>query len=158
LQNKRVAVIGAGGAARAIVAGFAACGSTVVIYNRTFEKAEALAAEFAGSDAKVVAARLEKLCDSCCHIFVNCTSVGMHPDVDATPIPDAPGWGPDTIVFDTIYNPLETRLLREAKAAGCTTISGIEMFTRQAALQFTQWTGLDAPMTLFHNVVEQRLR
>jgi 3-dehydroquinate dehydratase/shikimate dehydrogenase len=158
LAAKRVAVIGAGGAARAIIAGFAVNGSTIVIYNRTFEKAQALAAEFADFDAKVVPAKLDKLCDSCYHIFINCTSVGMHPNVDATPVPNAPNWGPDTVVFDTIYNPLETRLLRDAQAAGCKTISGLEMFTRQAALQFTQWTGLDAPMQLFHDVVEQHLR
>jgi len=158
LKGKRVAVIGAGGTARAMVAGFAACGSTIVIHNRTIEKAQTLAAEFNNDDAKVVPAPLDKLCDSCCQIFVNCTSVGMHPNVDATPVPAAPNWGPDTVVFDTIYNPLETRLLREAKAAGCRTISGIEMFTRQAAMQFTQWTGLDAPIALFHDVVLSHLR
>jgi len=166
LSDKRVAVIGAGGAARAIVAGFAHCGATVVVYNRTFGKAQQLADEFDGKTGQVVAARLEKLCDSCCHVFINCTPIGMHPNVDATPVPTAPtgkgaiggkGWGEGTVVFDTIYNPIETRLLREARAAGCTTISGTDMFTRQAAGQFKLWTNRDAPIDVFERVLKERL-
>lgn len=157
LEGMRVAVIGAGGAARAIVAGFAHYGATVVVYNRTMEKAQALAEQFNGQRGKVVAARLEKLCDSCCQVFINCTPVGMHPNTDATPIPDKPDWTPGTVVFDTIYNPAYTRLLREARAAGCVTISGREMFVRQGAAQFEQWTGLDAPTKTFHQTLDARL-
>lgn len=160
LKGKRVAVIGAGGAARAIVAGLAHHGCTVVIYNRTLEKAQALADQFNDKSmaSKVVAAKLEKLCDSCCQVYINCTPIGMHPDVDDTPMPDAPSnWGPETVVFDTIYNPLETRLLREAKAAGCVTIAGTEMFVRQAAVQFKQWTGQEAPVEIFRNVLLEKL-
>ncbi len=105
LKGQRVGVLGAGGAARAVVAGFAHHGATVVIYNRTYERAAALADELGDLGGKVVAARLEKLCDACCQIFVNCTSVGMHPDVDASPMPDGGpprAWGPGTVVFDTI--------------------------------------------------------
>ena len=159
LAGRRVAVIGAGGAARAIVAGFAHYGATVVIYNRTIEKAEALAARFS-DDARIVAARLEKLCDSCCQIYINCTPIGMHPDTDASPMgPNRPskGWGGDTVVFDTVYNPSETRLLREARADGCRTISGTEMFVRQAAAQFELWTGREAPMDVFHRILGERL-
>lgn len=159
LSTLRVAVIGAGGAARAIVAGFAEHGATVVVYNRTLERARELAEAFDGRNGKVVAARLEKLCDSCCQVFINCTPVGMHPDVDATPIPDdrRPAWTPGTVVFDTIYNPMQTRLLREARAAGCLTISGVEMFVRQAAAQFTQWTQMPAPLDVFRRVISDRL-
>ena len=160
LAGRRVAVIGAGGAARAIVAGFAGHGATVVVYNRTMEKAQALAEAFADLPGKVVAARLEKLCDSCCEVFINCTPIGMHPNVDDTPIPSAAstkGWGKETVVFDTIYNPMETRLLREAKAAGCTTIPGTEMFVRQAAAQFEGWTGTAAPTAVFRKVLLERL-
>lgn len=169
LRGRRVAVIGAGGAARAVVAGFAQCGATVVVYNRTHGRAEELAAHFRQADpdpqqpiapGKVMAARLEKLCDSCCEIYVNCTSVGMHPNTDASPFgtaAGATGWGSNTIVFDTIYNPIETRLLRQARAAGCQVISGLEMFVRQAAAQFTMWTGLEAPVEVFRRVVVERL-
>lgn len=154
-----VAVIGSGGAARAIVAGLAHHGATVVIYNRTLQKAQTLADEFADSSGKVAAARLAKLCDSCCHVFINCTPVGMHPNVDATPMPLGPEgktWQPGTVVFDTIYNPVETRLLRDARASGCLTLSGTEMFIRQAAAQFKLWTGHDAPAD-FGQVVDDQL-
>ncbi len=163
LKGQRVAVLGAGGAARAVVAGFAHCGATVVVYNRTFEKAQALAERFNGKTGKVVAAPLEKLCDSCCQVYINCTPIGMHPDVDATPVPEnmgverSNGWGPGTVVFDTIYNPVQTRLLREAREAGCVTIGGVEMFVRQAAMQFKLWTGQDAPVDTFRRVVLERL-
>jgi len=90
LSNYRVAVIGAGGTGRTAVAALAHCGATVVVYNRTREKADALAKEFDGHTGRVVSARIEKLCDSCCHIFINATSVGMHPNVDASPFGDAP--------------------------------------------------------------------
>ncbi|MEM9253462.1 MAG: type I 3-dehydroquinate dehydratase, partial [Planctomycetota bacterium] len=164
LQGVRVGVIGGGGAAAAIVAAFAAQGATVVVYNRTMSKADALVDRFNGNTGKVVAAPLDKLCDTCCAVLINCTPVGMHPNVDATP---AEGLfdgetlehriGHPPVVFDTIYNPAETRLLREAKAAGCKTVSGVEMFVRQAAGQFTAWTGHAAPMDVFERVVHASL-
>ena len=158
LSNYRVAVIGAGGTGRTAVAALAHCGATVVVYNRTRDRADALAAEFNGKSGKVVAAPLEKLCDSCCQAYVNTTSVGMHPNVDASPLGDAPPkFTPDTLVFDTVYNPPETMLLRQAAAAGAKTVGGIEMFVRQAAAQFEAWTGLKAPAATMRRVVEQRL-
>jgi len=163
LQGMRIACMGAGGVARAVVAGFAEAGATVVVYNRTFENARALAGEFADLSGKVVASRLEKLCDCCCQVYINCTPIGMYPNVDASPMPEGhrdqgkAGWGPGTVVFDTIYNPRQTRLLREARAAGCVTVPGTEMFVRQAAGQFELWTGHEAPMEIFRRVLVERL-
>ena len=158
LADKRVAVIGAGGTGRTAVAALAECGATVVVYNRTVERAEALAQEFNDRRGKVVAARMEKLCDSCCHIFINTTSVGMHPNVDESPLGErSPEFSAETLVFDTVYNPIETRLLRQAKAAGAKTVGGVEMFIRQAARQFEAWTGKPAPLSVFRRVVESRL-
>ena len=174
LAGKRIAVLGAGGAARAIVAGFAHYGATVVIYNRTFDKAAQLASDFhnqptqhsgsgsgsgSGSKSKVVAAKMDKLCDSCCEVYINCTSVGMSPSIDATAMDSAitSALSPGTVVFDTVYNPLETRLLREARAAGCVTISGAEMFIRQGADQFTRFTGRQAPLDVLRQVVMSKL-
>ena len=77
-----------------------------------------------------------------------------------TPIPtaaDTKGWGPGTVVFDTIYNPPTTRLLREARAAGCVTINGGDMFVRQAAAEFKLWTGKEAPMDVFRKVLSEKL-
>jgi 3-dehydroquinate dehydratase/shikimate dehydrogenase len=155
LAGRRVAVIGAGGVARAIVAAFVEYGATVVIYNRTIERAQQLAEEFGeGHAGKVVATPLANLAKSCCEVYINCTSVGMHPHEDDTPMPDAPDClGPDTVVFDTIYNPIETRLLREAGAAGCRTINGVDMFVRQGAAQFERWTGQTSPTDAFEQAM-----
>jgi 3-dehydroquinate dehydratase/shikimate dehydrogenase len=158
LAGKRVAVIGAGGTGRTAVAALAHYGATVVVYNRTRERADALAAEFNGKSGKVVAAAMDKLCDSCCQIYLNTTSVGMHPNVNASPMGDAPPrFGPDTLVFDTVYNPIRTKLLQQAEAAGAPTIGGIEMFVRQAIAQFEAWTKLPAPVDVMRSIVERRL-
>jgi 3-dehydroquinate dehydratase/shikimate dehydrogenase len=158
LGDLRVAVIGAGGTGRTAVAALAHYGATVVVYNRTRDKADALAAEFNGRTGKVVAASIDKLCDSCCHVFVNTTSVGMHPNVNESPLGDRPPkFTPDTVVFDAVYNPMKTKLLQQAESAGAKTIGGVEMFVRQAAAQFEAWTGTTAPSDVMRRVVEQRL-
>jgi 3-dehydroquinate dehydratase/shikimate dehydrogenase len=159
LCDYRVGVIGAGGTGRTAVAALAHYGATVVVYNRTFDRAEALAGEFNGKIGKVIAARMEKLCDSCCQVYVNTTSVGMHPNTDAMPFGDAPPkLDESSLVFDTIYNPLETKLIRHAKLQGAKTISGIEMFVRQAAAQFEAWTEQPAPTEVMRQVVIDRLK
>ncbi len=159
LADYRVAVIGAGGTGRTAVAALASCGATVVIYNRTRNRAELLAAEFNGQSGQVVAAPLEKLCDSCCQIYINTTSIGMHPQTDESPFAErTPELGPDSLVFDAVYNPAKTKLLSQAEASGARTISGIEMFVRQAAAQFENWTAIPATLTLMKRVVESRLR
>jgi 3-dehydroquinate dehydratase/shikimate dehydrogenase len=155
LKDYRVAVIGAGGTGRTAVAALAACGATVVVYNRTRDKADALAAEFNGRTGHVVAAAMEKLCDSCCHIYINTTSIGMHPNVSQSPMDSVPA---DALVFDAVYNPLRTKLITMAEAAGAKTITGLEMFVRQAGTQFTAWTGNAAPLELMRQVVEQNLK
>lgn len=158
LKGKRVAVIGAGGAARSVVAGFAHYGATIVVYNRTASKAKSLAQLFNTRQAQVVAAPLESLCKSCCEIYINCTPIGMHPGVGATPMEQLPASMKDALVFDTIYNPMRTRLLKEAKQAGAKAVSGVEMFVRQAAVQFEAWTGKSAPLDLFRKVVTEHLK
>jgi 3-dehydroquinate dehydratase/shikimate dehydrogenase len=158
-KDYRVAVLGAGGTGRTAVAALAHYGATVVVYNRTLERAEALAAEFTGKTGKVVAARMEKLCDSCCSIFINTTSLGMHPNIDASPIDGLNvQFMPEHLVFDAIYNPMQTKLLQIAHAAGAKTIGGVEMFVRQAAGQFEAWTDKTAPTALMRQVVERRLQ
>jgi 3-dehydroquinate dehydratase/shikimate dehydrogenase len=158
LAGKRIAVIGAGGTGRTAVAALAHYGATVVVYNRSRDRADGLAAEFNGQMGKVVAAPLETLCDSCCEIYLNTTSVGMHPNVDASPFgTNPPKLGEGNLVFDMVYNPIKTKLLKEAEAAGAQTIGGIEMFVRQAVAQFEAWTELPAPAELMRSVVEARL-
>jgi 3-dehydroquinate dehydratase/shikimate dehydrogenase len=148
LAGKRIAVLGAGGAARAIVAGLSACGATVVIYNRTQERAAALAAAFTSSSVKVVAAAFDNFCKSCCTIAINCTPLGMHPNVDASPLTPADLDGLEC-VMDTIYTPRDTRLLQDAASKNIRVIPGVEMFIRQAAAQFTAFTAHAAPVETF---------
>jgi shikimate 5-dehydrogenase len=82
----------------------------------------------------------------------------MHPNVNASPLGERPPkLGPDTLVFDSVYNPIRTKLLEQAETAGAPTISGIEMFLRQAVAQFEAWTKLPAPTELMRSVVERRL-
>ncbi|MEX0885195.1 MAG: shikimate dehydrogenase [Phycisphaeraceae bacterium] len=163
LGGRNVAVLGAGGAARAIVAGFAHCGANVIVYNRTLERAEALADQVRETDTaagelagKVLAQRMETLAKSCCDVLINCTPIGMHPEVDASPVDDEAwprGCGERAVVFDTIYNPAKTKLLEQAEARGCVTIGGREMFVRQAAAQFELWTRQAPPLDVFRAVM-----
>lgn len=165
LKNVKVAVLGAGGAARAIVAGFADQGARVQIYNRTVERAQQLADDF-GDLSEITAHPLDAAADSDANILINCTSIGMHPHVDASPLPAAmpaflPGAGAALpgagVVFDTIYNPRKTLLLKQAERAGCMTIAGTEMFVRQGARQFALWTQQPAPLDVFREVLDRRL-
>ncbi len=159
LAGYRIAVIGAGGTGRTAVAALVACGATVVVYNRTKERADALAEEFNGRSGKVRSAGLDKLCDSGCDIFINTTSVGMYPKVNVSPLGEKPaGFSNKTLVFDTIYNPVHTQLLQYAQMLGAKTISGVEMFVRQAARQFELWTDQPAPVQTMRRIIEQRLR
>jgi 3-dehydroquinate dehydratase/shikimate dehydrogenase len=151
LTDANVAILGAGGVSRAIVAGLRDAGARVVIYNRTGSKAEALAAEF-DAEARPWHARHGVDAD----VIVNCTSIGMWPHVDDTPLDEAK-LSARQAVFDTIYNPIETRLLRQAKEAGGITIDGVTMFVNQAVAQFERWTGQSAPVQVMRDVVLTKL-
>jgi shikimate dehydrogenase len=89
-------------------------------------------------------------------IIVHCTPIGMHPDTGATLVPPAL-FRPRQVVFDVVYTPLETRLLRDAAARGLCTISGMELFVNQAVLQFEHFTGVEAPAELMRSVVMEQL-
>ena len=152
LKGKRVVVIGAGGVGRAVVAGFSASGARVTIYDLVADRAQALAEQFGGE-----AAPLDDLQASEADVYINCSPIGMHPKVDASPMPQNPHLGPGVVVFDSIYNPVQTRLLRDAAKVGCVTIPGMEMFVRQGAAQFKRWTGKPAPLDVFRDVLEAKL-
>jgi len=147
LKGKRVAVIGARGVARAIGFGLKAAGAEITLYNRTLAKAEELASEL-NCQARPLSEAAGLVADVIC----NATSVGMAPDIDATPVP-AKVFKPGMVAFDAVYHPLMTRFLRDAQAAGCTIVTGLEMFVGQAAEQFRLWTGRAAPVEVMRNVV-----
>ena len=89
-------------------------------------------------------------------IIINCTPVGMHPRAEVSPVP-AELLRPGQVVFDIVYNPLETRLLADARARGLVTVSGVEMFINQAVLQFKAFTGREAPVEVMRRVVMEAL-
>ncbi|MGH7232080.1 MAG: shikimate dehydrogenase family protein, partial [Nitrospiraceae bacterium] len=88
-------------------------------------------------------------------VLIHCTPIGMHPKVEQSCVPAALLKSPLT-VMDIVYNPLETQLLKDAKAAGCRTIRGMEMFLNQAIMQFELWTGQTAPADVMRIVLETR--
>ena len=151
LYNNIAAVIGAGGAARAIIAGLVDAGARVIIYNRTVSKAQELAEDF-----ECHSASLEKIIETDAQILINCTSVGMYPKIDASPVP-ANCLKPSMVVFDTVYNPLETLLLKQAKQAGAKTVYGSEMYIGQAAEQFKLFTHKDCPMDVLRKTTLKAL-
>jgi len=158
LSDLRVAILGAGGTARAAVAALAHYGASVMLWNRTAERAKSLAEEFTDHTGTVTQMPLEKLYRQKFDVLINTTSVGMFPNIDASPLEDCEiPFSPNMLVFDTIYNPVETKLLAKARARGARTISGVEMFVKQAAGQFETWTKEPAPIELMRKVILARI-
>lgn len=151
LAGKAAAVLGAGGAARAVAFGVMAEGATVTLFNRSRARGEALAAEL-GADFRPLSEFTAEGCD----LLVNTTPVGMAPDAGDTPVP-AERLRPGLVVMDIVYNPLQTKLLQDAAAAGCVVVDGLAMFIRQGARQFELWTGLPAPAEVMRMAVEAEL-
>ena len=139
LNGRRVMILGAGGVARAIANVLVREGAAVSITNRSRERGKQLAVElqcqFVSWENRGVEA---------CEILVNCTSVGMFPKMNETPY-HANWLHESMLVFDTVYNPEKTMLLKQALERGCTIVSGIEMFIRQAAMQFELFSDEIAP-------------
>jgi shikimate dehydrogenase len=152
IDGRDVAVIGAGGGARAIGFGLKREGAIVTIINRTESRGEKLARDL-GCRFRPLA-KLKKLPYD---IVVNATPAGMTPDVDSTPL--APTlMKPEMVVMDMVYNPLRTRFLKEAQRIGCTIIDGVSMFVHQGAVQFELWTGKKAPIDIMRRVVLEELK
>lgn len=141
-SGRRATVLGAGGAARAVVFALRELGMRVSVASRTRERAERLVGDLGGELRVLPGSAGERRANGggLGDLLVNTTPVGMAPDFEGVPLP------PDlldasTTVFDTVYRPLETRLLREARARGCATIDGLGMLVHQAVEQIRQWTG-----------------
>ncbi|RNC81773.1 MAG: type I 3-dehydroquinate dehydratase [Phycisphaera sp.] len=164
-----IAIIGAGGVASAAAYIFARACAKVSVYSRTFDRTKLLVDKVNsvdGSDASesqwVSAHHLEDIADSNADVYINCTPVGMTggPDPEGLSIPVHELAGklpPETVFFDTVYNPIETPMLKAAREYGFRTIDGVEMFVRQAAAQFELWTGEQAPVQLFDRLVREKL-
>lgn len=139
LAGRDVVILGAGGAARAAASALAAEGARVMVLARDPERA-AEASRPSGSASGPLSALLHTHWD----ILINATPVGQSPNESESLVPAAL-LRPGKLVFDMVYSPRETRLLREARAAGCVTVEGLEMLAAQGALQFEMWTGQEAP-------------
>jgi|GEM_PF-35249 len=151
IAAKTIAILGAGGTARALCYAAQEHGAEVLVVNRSVAKGEELAREFGAqfcplSDCEKITA----------DILINTTPLGMYPHNDVLPLPVSL-LKHSQLVMDVIYNPLETRLLQEARKAGIQTLNGVEMFVRQGVEQIELWTGRKAPLALLHETINTAL-
>lgn len=149
LARASVLLVGTGGAARGAAFALTDAGARVTVTGRNMEKADALA-KACGATALSLSEAVQSHFDA----LVQATPVGMHPHEKETIFPDRI---PAQIVFDMVYNPLETRLIRDAKNAGLTVIPGLQMFLEQAAQQFEIWTGENAPRAVMERAALEAL-
>jgi len=161
VQGKQVALLGAGGVARAVLAGLVDAGAAVTVFNRSRARAEALVEDSGGRETasgkrgQVTVGESGEMDEGGFQIIINCTPIGMTggPDPDGSPLPEDALLDDGVTVFDTVYTPPRTPLLREAEARGARIVPGLDMFIRQAAMQFETWTGEDAPVDVFEKAL-----
>jgi shikimate dehydrogenase len=162
LEGRSVVLLGAGGAARAIAFSLAKEGARLTIANRTAWRARQLAAELRrrlGVDVEHLSIGREELARAIerAEVLINATTVGMRPDLRGTLV-TADMMHSGLLVNDIVYDPLETRLLREARKAGARTLNGLGMLLYQGALAFEIWTGKRAPIEVMEAAAKRELR
>lgn len=151
IKGKVFAILGAGGTARAALFGIRREGGIPIIINRNVERGTALARELGCSFYL-----LDDILQVTADCLINTTPIGMMPDVDKSPV-DKKTLGNYQCVMDVIYNPLKTKLIKDAEDVGCTAIPGIDMFVHQGAEQIKLWTGQDPPRGAMKQVVMEHL-
>jgi 3-dehydroquinate dehydratase/shikimate dehydrogenase len=151
LKGKTALVLGAGGVGRAIVYGLTRRGASVVVTDGVARQALTLAQRY---ECRCVewAARHSVAAD----LLFNCTPVGMHPNVDETPF-EKHHLRPSMIIFDAVYNPENTLLVKEARSRNCTVVTGVDMFVRQACRQFELFTGREGPAELMRETLRRMI-
>lgn len=160
-SGKRAVVLGAGGAARAIVTELALAGTAdILVVNRTATRGETMVADLAGNTGASI--RYErwtgtyKVPDGV-DLLVNATSIGLYPNVDAVPDVDLSDAKPGMLVSDAVFNPPETGLLKRARERGLPTLDGLSMLVYQGAIGFELWTGEKAPEDVMKAALRQAL-
>jgi len=160
-KGKRVVVLGAGGAARAIVTELALAGAAeVTVVNRSAARGERMTADLSGKMKTPIRFRKWEggfAVPGDTDILVNATSIGMYPDVDAMPAVDLSGAAGTMLVCDAVINPPETPLLRAARARGLKTLDGLAMLVYQGVIGFELWTGRKAPEQVMKDALEKAL-
>ena len=166
-EGASAVVVGAGGAARAVVWGLAEAGAaSMTVLNRTPDRAENLVADLRAAlhdppppEIQACPLTRDSLIDAtrAAQLLVNATPVGMWPSLDGSIWPDRVPMPSDLTVFDLVYNPLETRLQRQAGASGARAIGGLDMLVRQGALALELWTGCDAPYQIMRIACQRAL-
>lgn len=146
--GKKVVIIGAGGASRAVAVMLAEAGAKAIVINDVQKEKAAELAEYLGSYFPIKTGANAPLTSSLVDVdlLVNASPIGMSPRESESPLPDNLRVPTKLTVYDLVYNPMETALLRTAKGAGCRAVSGLGMLVRQGALAFTIWTGQEAPV------------
>ncbi len=152
LKGKSVAILGAGGVARAMAYAMSSSGAFFTVFNRTLEKAEDLSRDFGGQARSYKDIEQVRQMD----IILNATPLGMNPFGNETPLPKQ-YISKKQIVFDAIYSPFETRLLREAREQGAKVIHGVDMLLYQGTAQFELYTGRKAPEGVMRRVLEENV-
>ena len=162
IKNKNVVIAGAGGASRAISFYIAKYGAdSLTILNRNVEKADNLAKDVSNSNL-INEVKSDSMSEINSHvtdadILIDTTPVGMHPNVDDEPIVLADNMHDDLVVFDAVYNPNDTVLIKEAVKAGAKPVYGIKMLLYQGAESFRIWTGCDAPVDVMEDALIKTL-
>lgn len=160
-ENKRVVVLGAGGAARAIVTELTLAGAAdVLVVNRSVTRGRQMVAGLASKTRAVI--RFEPWPDTyvvpaATDILVNATSIGLYPDVDAMPAVDLSGASSEMLVSDVVFNPPETRLIRAARQRGLPVLDGLAMLVYQGVIGFELWTGRKAPESVMKDALRKAL-
>jgi len=162
-EGKRAVVLGAGGAARAAVYALGKAEAEIAILNRNLSRAEALVRDLSPLFPFISLVPLslngETLLEqaAAAHLLVNATSLGMWPEVEGSPWPESLAFPSHLTVFDLVYNPGKTKLIKQAEAAGARAISGLGMLVHQGAEAFRLWTGVDPPLATMYEVCEEAL-
>ena len=144
-------VLGAGGSARAVVYALLNDGWTVTLAARRIEQAQQLAQSFPGY--RLPTTNLTNLPLSTCHLLVNTTPLGMTPNTETSPLPENAVLPKNTFIYDLVYNPRETKLVRDARVQGLSATTGLGMLIEQAALAFELWTGHNLPRNILFEAV-----
>ncbi len=160
-DSKQALIIGAGGASRAVAVQLILSGVKKIYLNDIdYKRANNLAKQIKDKlEAEVVVVeKIDKSLVDSVELLVDATPIGMYPKEDVEPVVDPQILGPNLTVFDLVYNPAETVLLKVAKKAGAQTLSGLSMLVYQGAIAFELWTGKQAPIDLMENVIKAELR